>query len=190
MMVTQTCERAIKLIMGARGRVVLIGGRFSRFVSGMLAGYLSQFRPGILSMGPLTADAFDMLVDMDSRDVLVAFDYRRYQTDVIRFATQAAAREVPIVLFTDSWRSPIDEHAQAVLIATGEVGSPYDTMAPAVAQIEAVVACIVAQRSAEHDERVNRIEGIRSENAVTVERTGDVQATKPKKNPRAGRKTN
>ncbi len=168
MLLPQTCERAIQLIMGAKGRVLLLGGRFSRYVSGMLAAYLAQFRANIESVAPLSAESFDMLVDLGERDVLVVFDYRRYQTDVVRFATQAAARGVPIVLFTDPWRSPIAAHAKVVLVASGEVGSPYDSLAPAVAQIEALLAHIVAQDSQVRDERVSRIERIRSENAVTV----------------------
>lgn len=176
MMLSQTFERAVRLIMDARGRVVFVGGRFSRYVSGMLASYLAQFRPGIVSLSTLNAESFDMLVDLDERDTLVVFDFRRYQTDVIRFANQAAARGVSIVLFTDPWRSPIAEHARAVLISTGEVGSPYDSMAPLVAQIEALLSCIVAQRTPQHDERVDRIEQIRSENAITLEKPA--QATK------------
>lgn len=180
MMVAQTCDRAVRLIMEARGRVILVGGRFSRYVAGMLAGYLAQFRSGVVPVSVLTPETFDILVDLDSRDVLIVFDYRRYQSDVIRFATQAAERGVSIVLFTDPFRSPIEAHAKAVFIATGEVGSPYDSMAPAVAQIEAVVACIVAQRTSEHDDRVNRIERVRTDNAVTIESAESARAGKAK----------
>src|SRR5262249_50757207 len=100
----QTYEQAIQLIMEAKGRVLLLGGRFSRFVSGMLAAYLVQFRSGIESVAPLSVESFDLLVDLGKRDVLVVFDYRRYQTDIVRFARQAAERDVPIVLFTDPWK--------------------------------------------------------------------------------------
>jgi DNA-binding MurR/RpiR family transcriptional regulator len=184
MLLPQTCERAIQLIMGAKGRVLLLGGRFSRYVSGMLAAYLAQFRPNIESIAPLSAESFDMLVDLGERDALVVFDYRRYQTDIIRFATQAAGHGVPIVLFTDPWRSPIAAHAKVVLIASGEVGSPYDSLAPAVAQIEALLAYIVAQDSRSRDERVSRIEHIRSENAITVANT----LPKPQQRPGAARR--
>jgi DNA-binding MurR/RpiR family transcriptional regulator len=170
MILPQTCDRAVQLIMGARGRVVLLGGRFSRHVSGMLASYLLQFRPNILSLAPLNAESFDLLVDLDERDVLVVFDYRRYQTDVVRFASQAAERGVQVVLFTDPWRSPISAHAKVEFITNGEVGSPYDSLAPAVAQIEALVAHLVAQQSRAQDTRINRIERIRSDNAITVEK--------------------
>ena len=167
----QTYERAIQLIMEAKGRVLLLGGRFSRYVSAMLAAYLAQFRPGIESVAPLCAESFDKLVDLDKRDALVVFDYRRYQTDVVQFAQQAAQRGVPIVLFTDPWKSPIAADAKVVLVTSGEVGSPYDSLAPAVAQIEALLAHIVARDSDVREERVSRIEAIRGQNEVTLAST-------------------
>jgi DNA-binding MurR/RpiR family transcriptional regulator len=165
----QVCVRAVSLIMGSKGSVIVLGGRFSRYVSGMFAAHLGQLRPDTIALAPLSPESFDLLVDFGPRDVLVVFDYRRYQTDVIRFAEQAAARDVAIVLFTDPWRSPIASMAKVVLVASGEVGSPYDSLAPAVAQMEALVAHIVAEGSRSRDTRVARIERVRTENSVTVE---------------------
>ncbi|WP_366511155.1 SIS domain-containing protein, partial [Mesorhizobium sp.] len=81
---------------------------------------------------------------MGKRDLLIVFDYRRYQPDVIAFAQLAAARRVRLLLFTDPWLSPISEFSEVTLTCPIEVNSPYDTMASCVAQIEAVVAQILA----------------------------------------------
>lgn len=173
MLLPQAYDRALQLIMDAKGRVLVLGGRFSRFVSGMLAAYLVQFRPNVTSLGALSAESFDTLLDLDERDTLIVFDYRRYQKDVIRFAEQAAERGVQLVLFTDAFRSPIANHAKVVIVGQMEVGSPYDSLAPAVAQIEALVAHIVANESRTRRTRVQELERIRTENAVTVERADD-----------------
>lgn len=171
MTVPQTYSRAVRLIMEAKGRVLVLGGRFSRHIAGMLAGYLTQFRPGVLDLPLLAAENFDLLLDIDARDTLVVFDHRRYQIDVIRFAEQAAGRGAQIVLFTDPWRSPITAHAKVVIVGSGEAGSPYDSLAPAVAQMEALVARIVADESQGRRARVQELERIRARNAVTVEST-------------------
>jgi DNA-binding MurR/RpiR family transcriptional regulator len=173
MLLPQAYERAARIIMDARGRVLFVGGRFSGFVAGMLASYLAQFRPDVACLGPLSAESFDVLADLGERDVLVAFDYRRYQTDVVQFARQAAQRGTSIVLFTDPWRSPIAAYAKVTFVVSSEVGSPYDSLAPVVAQIEALLAHIIAQPSRAREERVSRIETIRSENAITLEKTAD-----------------
>lgn len=169
LMLPQANARAVGLITGCKGKVFMLGGRFSRYVAGMFAAHLAQLRPGTTSLDALSPERFDMLVDLGPRDVLVVFDYRRYQIDVIRYAQQAASRGVAIVLFTDPWHSPISSIANVVLVASGEVGSPYDSLAPAVAQMEALVAHILAEESNSRDSRVARIERVRTENSVTVE---------------------
>lgn len=168
-MVAQPYERAVEMILAARGSVGVLGGRFSRHVAGMLAAYLAQLRPGIVSFGPLSTESFDGLLDLGKRDVLVVFDYRRYQTDVVDFARQAAARGVRIVLFTDPWMSPIAEHAEVVIVGSVEVDSPYDSLAPSVAQMEALVAQAVARAGKDMHDRVSELEQVRRSNSATID---------------------
>ncbi|ODU21620.1 MAG: sugar isomerase [Sphingomonas sp. SCN 67-18] len=167
--VPEPYDRAVDLIMGAKGSVTLVGGRFSRHVAGMLAGYLLQLRSDVHSISPLTLESFDRLVDIGRRDTLIVFDYRRYQTDVVEFARQAEARGAHVILFTDPWMSPIAEVADVVIIASVEVDSPYDSLAPAVAQMEALVAHAVAREKRVMERRVADLEKLRSANAVTVD---------------------
>lgn len=164
----QSYDRAARLIMEARGDVVLLGGRFSRHVAGMLAGYLVQFRPGIRDLGVLSAQAFDTLADLGRKDVLIVFDYRRYQLDVVAFARQAAARDVRLLLFTDQWLSPVADFAEVTIVSPLEVASPYDTLAPAIAQMEALVAHILSTLGDEARARIERLEEVRQANAVTL----------------------
>ena len=154
-------------------QIVLLGGRFSRHVAGMLGGYLTQFRPGVVDIGALSAQQFDMLVDLGKRDVLVVFDYRRYQLDVVAFARQAAARGVRVVLFTDPWLSPIAEFADQVMVAAIDADSPFDTSATCVAQIEAVVAHALAVRGSSARGRIEDIEAVRDVNGVTLDAGDD-----------------
>ncbi len=165
----QSYERAARLLMEAKGDVVVLGGRFSRHVAGMLAGYLLQLRPGIRDGGALSSQSFDMLLDLNRRDVLVVFDYRRYQLDVVAYARQAAAREVRIVLFTDRWLSPISEFAEVTIVSPSEVASPFDTLAPAIAQMEALVAHILLSLGDDARARIELLEDVRRANAVTLD---------------------
>ncbi|HWK36966.1 MurR/RpiR family transcriptional regulator [Sphingomonas sp.] len=167
--VPEPYDRAVDLIMGAKGGVTLVGGRFSRHVAGMLAGYLLQLRSDVHSISPLTLESFDRLVDISRRDTLIVFDYRRYQTDVVEFARQAEARGAHVILFTDPWMSPVAEFADVVIIASVEVDSPYDSLAPAVAQMEALVAHAVVREKRVMERRVADLEKLRSANAVTVD---------------------
>lgn len=166
-------DKAARLIMAAKGSVIMLGGRFSRYVAGMLASYVSQFRPGVRDLETLSGDVFDTLADLGKHDVLVVFDYRRYQLDVVAYAQQAAQRGVRIVLFTDQWLSPIAEHAEVTIIAPLEVRSPYDSLAPAVAQMGALVVQIISSMSPATRARIEELEEIRSANAVTLDSPRD-----------------
>src|SRR5690606_34042948 len=115
------------------------------------------------------AQAFDILADLGRKDVLVVFDYRRYQLDVIAFARQAAARGMRILLFTDQWLSPLAEHAEVTMISPLDVASPYDTLVPALAQVEALVARILSTLGEDARARIERLEDVRHANAVTLD---------------------
>ncbi len=161
--------QAAALILAARGRVLLLGGRFSRHLAGMLGGYLKQFRADVIDLGALSLEDMDLLLDVDKRDVVVVFDYRRYQTNIIRFAEQAAARGARLVLLTDVWLSPISARADVVIVAPNEVDSPYDTMATGVMQLEALVAECLATAGRNLRERVERLEAIRMQAGITLD---------------------
>jgi len=161
-------DRVTRLVMEAR-RLYLLGGRFSRHAADMLAAHLDQFRPNIFRLGAISSESFDRLIDIGKRDVLIAFDYRRYQHDVIDFACQAADRQARLVVFTDRWLSPAAARADVTIVSPVEVQSPYDTMAPAIAQIEALVAQLVAEQGDRLRPRIERVETVRRANGVTVD---------------------
>lgn len=163
-----TYDRAARLLMDAR-QVVVLGGRFSRHVAGMLGSYLLQFRSHVRDADTMSAQDFDTLVDLGRKDVLVVFDYRRYQRDVVEYSTQAAANGVKVVLFTDQWLSPIAEVAEVTIIAPQDVASPYDSLVPSLAQMEALVASLVANMTSEMRGRIEKLESIRGANAVTID---------------------
>ncbi|RVC59418.1 MAG: MurR/RpiR family transcriptional regulator [Mesorhizobium sp.] len=172
-------QRAARLIMDTKGKVVLLGGRYSRFIAGMLAAYLLQFRPDIMHIDALSAQKTDLLVDLGKRDLLIVFDYRRYQLDVVAFAQLAAARRVRILLFTDPWLSPISEFSELTLTCPIEVNSPYDTMASSVAQIEAVIAQILASMEKRTRERIEELEEIRLQASASLDNARLLEDEKP-----------
>lgn len=162
-------DRAADLIMGTKGRILLLGGRFSRHVAGMLAGYLLQFHAGVNLIAPLSSESFDDLVDLSRKDTLIVFDYRRYQSDVVEFTQQAHKLGARVVLFSDPWGSPIAEIAEIILMSSGEVNSPYDSLAPSVAQMEALVAHIVSREKDVVERRIRKIEKLRTDHTITVD---------------------
>ena len=101
------------------------------------------------------------VVRVKGGDVLL-FDYRRYQSQALRVASAAKARHARVVLFTDIYASPLRELADLIISAPVESLSPFDTLVPALAQVEALIACLTL-RSAHLGQRLEGIDALRAQ---------------------------
>lgn len=153
-------EAVVELLADPSRRVALIGGRFSHLLAEYLDLHLRQLRPGtrMLDARPESLAAFS--VDIGRRDVVVVFDYRRYQRDIVEFARRAHERGAKVVLFTDPWLSPAAEAADLVIPVRVEAPSPFDSLVPALALVETVVAGVTARLGKAGEERLRQCEEI------------------------------
>ncbi|MQW87249.1 MurR/RpiR family transcriptional regulator [Sinorhizobium saheli] len=167
MLPSRDFEAAVEAAADMNARIHCLGGRFSGFLAGLLWSHMKQLRGDTRWINGSRADQVDHLVDLGKRDVLFVYDYRRYQNDTIRFARQASAQGARIVLFTDRWLSPIADFADVTLTVPVDTVSPYDTMVPAVAQTEALVAALTGRLAGDSRARIRRIEELRRSYAIT-----------------------
>ena len=165
---TADYERVVALLTDPKLRVLCLGGRFSRFIAGILQRCLHHLRDGTALLEGSAADMTDELAAISKRHVIVVFDYRRYQTDVVRFAKGAKARGALVILFSDLWRSPIADFADITLTAPTDTASPFDTLVTPLLQVEAVVAGCADRLGEDWRERVSAFEKVRSAHAITV----------------------
>src|SRR5713226_1192707 len=99
-------EEAVELLADVRRRVLVLGGRVSAQLERYLAGQLHLLRPGIAMVDAERSSPAQQLIDLRKGDLLVVFDYRRYQADTIESARIASTQGCNVVLFTDPWLSP------------------------------------------------------------------------------------
>jgi len=145
----------VELILETRYALYCFGGRLSNFLASYLLSHLRLLRPGCHTLED-NAQLPDRLFDIQKQDVLILFDYRRYQTQALRVASAAKARGARIVLFTDIYASPLRELSDLVISAPVESISAFDTLVPALAQVEALIAALTLRSAALED----RLEGI------------------------------
>ena len=128
-------------MIGDRKRsVFLIGGRISYTLADFLFRHLRQIRPKVYLVPDYHEDWPEYLMRMSRKDVVIVFDYRRYQAGLETFADKAARdRAAQVVLFTDKWLSPISRHSSHILPASIDVGTPWDTSLGPVLLIEAII---------------------------------------------------
>lgn len=67
-----------------------------------------------------------------------------------------------MVLFTDIYDSPLREFADLIISAPVESPSPFDTLVPTMAQVEALIASLVARMDGQLDERLEGIDHLRA----------------------------
>ncbi len=155
-------DEVVELLADRRRNVLLTGGRFSQILAFYLFAHLNMMRPGCRYVVAAPTPRWDELVDVDRRTVLVVFDYRRYQNSTIEFCHRAVEKGAQIVLFTDPWLSPVAEVARHVLTATVRAPSPFDSLTPALATLEAVVAGLAVRLGPQAKPRIAELERLRT----------------------------
>jgi DNA-binding MurR/RpiR family transcriptional regulator len=136
----QQFDGIAQLLSDPTRAIFLLGGRISDSIARLLSQHLRQIRPRIQHLSPNQEDWPDQLLSMRKQDVVVLFDFRRYQPDLARLAERIALkRHATIVLFTDKWLSPIARHSDHVVALPIENDTAWDTAIAAVAFIEALI---------------------------------------------------
>jgi DNA-binding MurR/RpiR family transcriptional regulator len=151
----------VELLADKRRPIWSTGGRFTQFCAEMLHAHLYQLRPNCHVVAYTPAGRADGLLDVGRRDVLMVFDLRRYQKDTIALTQAAKARGATVALVTDVWLSPIADLADHVLTVDVEAPSPYDSMVPCIALVEALVAGVVMRLGPSTRRRISSLERLR-----------------------------
>lgn len=151
----------VEWLLDTRHQVHCFGGRFSSFLAHYLLNHLRLLRPGCFALED-NAQLPDRVFDVQRQDVVLVFDYRRYQSRTLRLTSAVKSRYARVVLFTDIYASPLREMADLIISAPVESVSAFDTMVPALAQVEALIACLTL-RSPDLADRLEGIDTLRGE---------------------------
>jgi DNA-binding MurR/RpiR family transcriptional regulator len=156
-------DAAAALLTDARHAVWAVGGRFSAVLAEYLVLHLQVLRKGVHRVPGDPGGRHTSLLDVARRDVVVAFDYRRYQRDTVEFGRRAAVQGARLVLFTDHLLSPLAGDADVVLVTTIDTGSPFSVMSPALAAVETVLVSVVDRLGGAPHARMERYDELSTE---------------------------
>ncbi|MFI1439004.1 MurR/RpiR family transcriptional regulator [Streptomyces fructofermentans] len=158
-------EHAIALLSDRKRRITLVGGRFTNLLAQYLGLHLMQLREDVRFLPDRDVERTATLATLSRRDVLVIFDYRRYEHDKVSFAQLTREQGGKVIVFTDTWLSPTASHAEVVLPSQVTTPSPYDSLVPTLAVIETVVAGLITALGSDAHEHMKHSED-------TARRTG------------------
>ena len=151
----------IRLLADEKRALYLIGGRFTDSLARYTAAHLRIVRPNVNHVAGQQGNWLDQLIGIGPKDVIVVFDIRRYQTEIIRFAEAAAQQGATIALITDSWLSPIGKIAKFVLPAQVAVPSPWDSSTGLMAIAEVLIAGVTRRNASRSRQRMQALEDLR-----------------------------
>jgi DNA-binding MurR/RpiR family transcriptional regulator len=155
-------NETVDLIADVRRRVMVLGGRVSAPLARYLAGQLHLLRPGIGLVDAERSAPAQQLIDMRKGDLLVVFDYRRYQADTIESARVASAQGCNVILFTDPWLSPASGFARQVIVTSVDTVGPFDSLVGAMAVVEGVVTAVLSRLGPRAQSRMQNLERLRA----------------------------
>lgn len=151
-----------RLICDPKRAVFCLGGRFTQMLATYFHHCLRELRPGARLVRDGSAGWADYLLDVKHGDVLVVFDFRRYQRDVLEFAGGAAAQGATIVLVTDIWNSPIAALATQVIACPVEVPTAFDSAVGGLAMVEVLIARVIERLGQGAKRRIEALEALRA----------------------------
>lgn len=154
-------ERAVDLLASEQARVHVVGGRFSHVLAEYLAAHLQLLRPYVNVVPGTEFARVALVADATKDDLLVVFDYRRYDPATVRLGAEFGASGGLVLLCTDPWLSPVAETAAVVLPSRVESPSPFDTLTSAFALVEALITTLTQRLGDAGRRRVERTEMIR-----------------------------
>ncbi|MGO4103328.1 MurR/RpiR family transcriptional regulator [Leifsonia sp. YAF41] len=149
-----------RLLANPRLRIWTVGGRFSNLLAQYLNMHLKLLRKDVQHVNSTEADRTFALMDFGPRDLLIAFDYRRYQDSTVEFLKNAKHAKATTVLFTDPWLSPAAKHADHLLSCSVTAASPFDSLTSAFALVETVIAGVVDELGESPRKRIEAFDAL------------------------------
>ncbi|MFE0387511.1 MurR/RpiR family transcriptional regulator [Streptomyces bungoensis] len=153
-------DHAMPLLADPKRRLTLGGGRFTHLLAHYLGLHLMQLREDVRFLPDRDVERTATLTSLGRRDVLVLFDYRRYEQDKVVMAGLVRERGGRVLLFTDTWLSPVTSRADVVLPCRVTAPSPCDSLVPTLAVIETVVAGVVETLGEAAHEHLRKTEDV------------------------------
>ena len=151
-------DEIVQMLSDTDHAVAVVGGRLSHSLASYFFTHLQMMRDGVTLIERNSSSWPHYLLSLKAGDVLVMFDMRRYEQDLLRFAEMAQARGVRVVLFTDQWGSPAGKFAEHQIHSRIEVPSTWDSSVVIMFILEAIISAVQNQSWERSKARMEELE--------------------------------
>lgn len=152
---------AIAALMADRDRKIFaMGGRITHAMADYFVTQMKVMRQDVTLLSEMSNAWPPALIDMAPGDVLLVFDIRRYENNVLTLVEMAADQGAEVVLITDQWVSPAADRARYRLSAHIEVPSAWDSTVAIQVLVETLMAAVQSLTWDETQARMKRLEDL------------------------------
>ncbi|MDP2061946.1 MAG: MurR/RpiR family transcriptional regulator [Phaeovulum sp.] len=153
-------DAAAALMADPARKVFATGGRITHAMAEYFVTHMKVIRPGVSLISEMSNAWPPALIEMVPGDVLLAFDIRRYENNVLQLVEMAAEQGAEVVLITDPWVSPAAAHARYRFSAQIEVPSAWDSTVAIQVLVETLMAAVQSLTWQQTETRMKRLEGL------------------------------
>lgn len=153
-------DAVARLMADPARKLFAVGGRITHAMADYFVTHMKVIRRDVTLISDVPGAWPPALIDMTADDVLLAFDIRRYENNVLALVEMAAEQGVEVILMTDQWVSPAAEHARFRLSAHIEAPSAWDSTVALQVLVETLLAAVQGLTWDETQARMKRLEDL------------------------------
>ncbi len=153
-------DAIIDLLADQEHALHILGGRITSAFARYLNTHLNVIREDV-HLFPETASLWPHhLLKIKENDVVIMFDVRRYEQDLITAGRLLKARGAKIILFTDQWISPVADYSEHTLPIRIEGKSGWDSGVVTLFFAESMVVALEERLWSQTSKRMRELENM------------------------------
>lgn len=135
-------DAACKMSADTNQHLYIVGGRMTHTLAEYLFLHMQVIRSRITHIQSTSNAWPHYLLDVKADDVFIVFDMRRYENNTLKLAEMAHEKGAKLILFTDQWRSPINQFADISFSSRIVVPSAWDSAVTPLLLLETMISTI------------------------------------------------
>ena len=153
-------SQVVEQIKDAR-HIYILGVRSTAPLANFLGYYLGQMLDTVhIVTASGTSSVFEQIINLDERDVLIAFSFPRYSTSTAQGAEYCRSKGAKVIGITDSISSPLGRNCDHVLLAKSDMISLVDSLTAPLSIVNALIVAIASRRERELEKKFSELETV------------------------------
>jgi len=153
-------DQSCSILADPERAIYIVGGRVTRSLADYFFLHMQLIRPNVTHIQSISNAWPHYLLDIKKGDVLVVFDVRRYENSTLKLAEMVHEAGAEVILFTDQWRSPVDQFANRTFLSRIIVPSAWDSLVAPMILLETMIAEVQEKTWGETRPRLEALENI------------------------------